>query len=72
MVMVFGEITTNAKIDYEQVVRDAVKEIGYDDPAKVRVVELYNILSSALLQLSSPLYLTILNYVFQSLCFNLL
>jgi S-adenosylmethionine synthetase len=29
-VMVFGEITTNAKVDYEQVVRDAIKEIGFD------------------------------------------
>ena len=27
-VMVFGEITTNTKVDYEQVVCDAVQEIG--------------------------------------------
>merc|ERR1712028_162044 len=29
-VMVFGEITTNAKVDYEAVVRAAIKEIGFD------------------------------------------
>jgi len=30
MVMVFGEITTKAKVNYEQVVRDAIKKVGYD------------------------------------------
>jgi len=34
MVMIFGEITTKAKVNYEQVVRDACKNIGYDDEAK--------------------------------------
>jgi len=34
MVMVFGEITTTAKVTYEQVVRDAIKEIGYDSVEK--------------------------------------
>jgi len=34
MVMVFGEITTKAKIDYDKVVRETCKEIGYDDEAK--------------------------------------
>jgi len=29
MVMVFGEITTKAKVDYEKVVRDTCKEIGF-------------------------------------------
>jgi len=34
MVMIFGEITTATQVNYEQVIRDAVKDIGYDDPAK--------------------------------------
>ena len=34
MVMIFGEITTASTVNYEQVIRDAIKEIGYDDPAK--------------------------------------
>merc|ERR1719183_2422337 len=34
MVMVFGEITTKAKVDYEKVVRQACKEIGFDAPEK--------------------------------------
>lgn len=34
MVMVFGEITTSAVLDYNQIVRDTVKWIGFDDSAK--------------------------------------
>ena len=34
MVMIFGEITTKASVNYEQVIRDAIKFIGYDDEAK--------------------------------------
>merc|ERR1712048_82156 len=34
MVMIFGEITTEAKINFEQVVRNAIKEVGYDDAEK--------------------------------------
>jgi S-adenosylmethionine synthetase len=34
MIMVFGEITTKAKLDYQKIIRDAVKDIGYDDSSK--------------------------------------
>lgn len=34
MIMVFGEISTNAKLDYQSVVRNTIKDIGYDDSAK--------------------------------------
>jgi len=34
MVLVFGEITTTAHVDFQKVVRDAVKDIGFDDSSK--------------------------------------
>jgi len=34
MIMIFGEITTSTTVNYEQVIRDTIKDIGYDDPAK--------------------------------------
>ena len=34
MVMIFGEITTKAQVNYEQVVRDTLKKIGYDAKEK--------------------------------------
>lgn len=34
MIMVFGEITTKTHVDYQKVIRDAVKDIGYDDSGK--------------------------------------
>ncbi|KAF8458965.1 S-adenosylmethionine synthetase [Terfezia claveryi] len=34
MVMVFGEITTKAHLDYQKIIRGAIKDIGYDDSAK--------------------------------------
>ena len=32
LVVVFGEITTTANVDYEGVVRETLRRIGYDDP----------------------------------------
>jgi S-adenosylmethionine synthetase len=34
MVMVFGEITTSARLDYQKIIRDTIKRIGYDDSEK--------------------------------------
>jgi S-adenosylmethionine synthetase len=34
MIMVFGEITTKSPLDYQKIIRDAIKDIGYDDSAK--------------------------------------
>ena len=33
-VVLAGEITTNSKFDYEKIVRQAVREIGYTDPSE--------------------------------------
>lgn len=34
MIMVLGEISTTAVIDYQKVIRDTIKKIGYDDSSK--------------------------------------
>jgi len=34
MVLVGGEISSKAVIDYQKVIRDTIKRIGYDDSSK--------------------------------------
>lgn len=33
-IMVFGEITTRSPLDYQKIIRDTVKKIGYDHSDK--------------------------------------
>jgi S-adenosylmethionine synthetase len=44
MILVFGEITTGANLDYQKIVRQAVKEIGYDNADKGFDYKSFNLL----------------------------
>lgn len=39
MVMVVGEVTSNAHVDYPNVIRETLKHIGYDDAAKGKEIK---------------------------------
>ncbi|VDK82622.1 unnamed protein product [Onchocerca ochengi] len=41
MLMLCGEITSNANVDYYQIVRDTVQQIGFDDISKGLLLEIY-------------------------------
>lgn len=34
MILLAGEITSRANVDYQKIVRDTIKHIGYDDSSK--------------------------------------
>lgn len=34
MILLAGEVTSRAVVDYQKVVRDTIKHIGYDDSSK--------------------------------------
>lgn len=53
--MVFGELTTKASLDFQRIVRETVKEIGYDSSEKGLNYRLLKGLITKLAMFLSPL-----------------
>ncbi|MBC7796680.1 MAG: methionine adenosyltransferase, partial [Pyrinomonadaceae bacterium] len=51
-IVLAGEITSNAKVDFEAVAREAVRKIGYNDPAEAFCADKVNVIQ--LLTAQSP------------------
>ena len=42
MILLAGEVTSRATVDYQKVVRDTIRHIGYDDSTKGAAPDLLN------------------------------
>lgn len=47
MILLSGQITSKANIDYQKVVRDTIKQIGYDDSSKGKILQIIGLIRNA-------------------------